>query len=144
MCKARNVTDDPFGGINMIVAGDFAQLPPIATGDALYSSGPVSTPHTTTSVEQQKSSIGHAVWHQFTTVVILKQNMRQKSQSVNDGKFRQCLERMRYGTCTEADIRLLRARIVGKGPGQPKLSDPNFHHVSIITSWNAYRDKSMS
>ena len=58
-------------------------------------------------------------------MVILKENMRQKSQTANDAKFRKCLEHMRYGACTEADIKLLRSRIVGRGPGKPKLSDHN-------------------
>ena len=34
-----------------------------------------------------------------------------------------------------------RSRIVGKGPDKPKLTDSKFHNISIITSYNAYRDK---
>ena len=48
---------------------------------------------------------------------------------------------MRYGACTEADVKLLRSRVVGRAPDRPKLSDPKFHHVSIITSYSAHRDK---
>ncbi|EKM48663.1 uncharacterized protein PHACADRAFT_47079, partial [Phanerochaete carnosa HHB-10118-sp] len=105
----------------IIVAGDFAQLPPIASGNALDAGSVTSAPRSTNSVHSQKAAIGKALWHQFTTVVILKQNMRQTSQTANDGKLRKCLENMPNG--------------------RPKLSDPRFHHVSIITSWNAHRDK---
>lgn len=107
----------------------------------MYSEGPTSIIHGTHSDNEQKAIIARAVWHQFTTVVILKQNMRQKSQTPGDQKLRKCLERMRYGACTPTDIQLLRSRIVGRHLNQPKLTDPNFHYVSIITSWNAYRDK---
>ncbi|EKM50409.1 uncharacterized protein PHACADRAFT_104881 [Phanerochaete carnosa HHB-10118-sp] len=141
MCIARNKRDEPFGGINIIVAGDFAQLPPITSGDVLYAGSVTSAPHSANSVHSQKAAAGKALWHQFTTVVILKQNMRQKSQTANDGKLRKCLANMSYGACPDADIKLLNSRIVGRANGRPNLSDPRFHHVSIITSWNAHRDK---
>jgi len=66
----------PYGGINMIFSGDFAQLSPVF-GSALYS-GTVDTQlmsHMT--VQGQKAAIGKALWHQVTTVVILRENMRQ-------------------------------------------------------------------
>ena len=74
MCIARNKPDELFGGINIIVAGDFAQLAPV-TGNSLYTEGIASTVHYTNSVYNQKAIIGRALWHQFITVVILKQNM---------------------------------------------------------------------
>jgi len=52
----------------------------------------------------QESAIGKALWHQVTTVVILRENMRQKSQSPEDAKFRKALENMRYKACTQEDI----------------------------------------
>jgi len=36
LAKARNMTELPFGGLNMIFAGDFAQLKPVF-GSPLYS-----------------------------------------------------------------------------------------------------------
>ena len=36
LAKARNMTKTPFGGLNMIFAGDFAQLKPVF-GSPLYS-----------------------------------------------------------------------------------------------------------
>lgn len=61
----------PFrGGMNMIFAGDFAQLPPVIGHEhaALYS-------HTigknAVSLRIQEASIGKALWHQVTTVIIL-------------------------------------------------------------------------
>ena len=48
---------------------------------------------------------------------------------------------MRYQACTNADIKLLRTRIVETGPDRPQLSDPCFYNVSIITSFNNHWDK---
>jgi hypothetical protein len=75
---ALNVHDQPFGGLSMIFAGDFAQLPPVAGGESssLYSwkIGAVAS-----NQRSQEEAVGKALWHQVTTVVILRQNMRQKT-----------------------------------------------------------------
>jgi len=71
--KQGDDTGVPYGGINMIFSGDFAQLSPVF-GSALYS-GTVDTQlmsHMT--VQGQKAAIGKALWHQVTTVVILRDN----------------------------------------------------------------------
>lgn len=60
------------------------------------------------SVKAQEEAIGKALWHQITTVVMLKENMRQKTQTPEDGKLRTALENMRYKACTQDDIRFLR------------------------------------
>ena len=87
MCAALKNDGAPFGGINMIFAGDFAQLPPPVSGKPFYSHEIGRVIHRTHSHLDQKASIGKALWHQFTTVVILKENMRQKSQTPEDAKL---------------------------------------------------------
>ena len=91
-------------------------------------------------VKQQEATIGKALWHQITTVVILRQNMRQNTQSEDDAKFRTALENMRYKACTEADYAFLKTRVAGKGPNKPKLSSKRFKNVAIITAWNSHKD----
>ena len=60
----------PFGGLNIIFTGDFAQLPPAIGSEyaSLYS-------HTvgikSTTKNDQEAALGKAYWHQVTTVVIL-------------------------------------------------------------------------
>ena len=139
--KARGVHDEPFGGINFIFAGDFAQLPPVRSGCSLYSGGIGTQIHSGQSVEHQESAIGKALWHQVTTVVILRQNMRQAQQTDEDAQLRTALENMRYKSCTPEDITFLRTRIAGRGPNDPKLAQKRFRNVSIITARNAQRDK---
>jgi PIF1-like helicase len=70
--KARGVYDEPFGGINFIFAGDFAQLPPARTGATLYSGDVGTTVDAGKSIDHQEAAIGKALWHQITTVVILR------------------------------------------------------------------------
>ena len=53
--------------------------------------------------------------------------------SPEDVKLRKCLENLRYRACSPDDIELLETRIAGRGPSRPKLNQPRFRNVSIIT-----------
>ena len=125
LAKATNQFDLPFGGKNMIFSGDFAQLPPVF-GSALYSGDVGTQLKSRMSVIGQESAIGKALWHQVTTVVILRDNMRQRSQTPADAKMRTALENMRYSACTPEDISFLKTRIAGRRPDQPKLAAKDF------------------
>jgi hypothetical protein len=140
LAKARNMTETPFGGLNMIFAGDFAQLKPVF-GSPLYSHTVGTSLDASMSVRSQQSAIGKALWHQITTVVILRQNMRQKTQSTEDAQFRTALENMRYAQCTQEDIEFLKTRIAGKKTGQPNIAKKRFRNVSIITELNSQKDQ---
>jgi PIF1-like helicase len=140
LAKARNMTEVPFGGLNMIFAGDFAQLKPVF-GSPLYSQTVGTSIDAAMTVRSQQSAIGKALWHQITTVVILRQNMRQNMQSANDAKFRSALENMRYAQCTEEDIDFLKTRIAGKNANQPNIAQKRYRNVSIITELNSQKDQ---
>jgi hypothetical protein len=108
--------------MNMVFCGDFAQLPPVPGGESksLYSRtiGALGT-----SLASQEEAIGKALWHQITTVVILRQNMRQRTQSKQDGQLRTALENMRYKSCTPADIDFLYSRVSSTLPGRVTVTD---------------------
>lgn len=141
MNLAMRMDDVAFAGKSMIFAGDFAQLPPLHTaGPALYSALVSSTIHTTNSVSTQKKSIGKALWHQFTVVVLLKQNMRQKSQSDEDARFRKLLMNLRMNSCDRDDIELMHSRVPRSNHPDIDLNDPKFAHESMITCLNVNRD----
>ena len=141
MNVAMNVDDAAFAGKNMIVAGDFAQLPPIShSGPSLYSYMSSTGVHTTNSVNQQKKSIGKALWHQFTVVVMLTKNMRQNTQSEEDAKFRKLLVNLRVKSCDRDDLELLHSRIPRDGHPDIDLMHPDFVHASMITCRNSDRD----
>ncbi|KIM74021.1 hypothetical protein PILCRDRAFT_80473, partial [Piloderma croceum F 1598] len=101
---ARGEHNAPFGGINFIFAGDFAQLPPAMNAPPLYSGDVGTQVESSQTVRGQEAAIGKALWHQVTTVVILRQNMRQSKQSPEDTMMRTALENMRYKSCTSEDI----------------------------------------
>jgi hypothetical protein len=140
LARVLNCLDTPFGGMNMIFAGDFAQLPPVIgqQNSALYSRTVGSD---ATALRDQEAAIGKALWHQVTTVVILRTNMRQRAQSTEDALFRQALANMRYKACTPADITFLKTRVSSGLPGRPCVKDKRFRNVSIITSLNSLKDE---
>src|ERR1700692_1029594 len=128
LAKAFNEPDKPFGGLNMNFLGYFFQLPPVGGGESvsLYSGSIGTQICSGLSHYGQESAIGKALWHQVTTVVILRENMRQKLQSLEDAKFRKALENMRYKACTQEDIEFLHSRTTGPGIKKPKLAEKNF------------------
>jgi len=140
LAKVFEKSEIPFGGLNMIFSGDFAQLPPAIGGEhvALYSR---SIGAIAADMKSQEESVGKALWHQITTVVILRENMRQKKQTADDEKLRTALENMRYKGCTPADIAFLRTRVSSTIPGRASICDYNFRNVSIITGTNIHKDE---
>ncbi|KIJ47601.1 hypothetical protein M422DRAFT_163759, partial [Sphaerobolus stellatus SS14] len=90
---------------------------------------------------QQKSAIGKALWHQFTTVVLLRKNMRQLSMKAEDKAYRVALENMRYKACTIKDIQLLYSMVAHQNDSTHRLESKEFAQVSIITAKNRFRDK---
>jgi hypothetical protein len=124
----------------MIFAGDFGQLPPPIGNEkvALYS---CFIGIHAANFKSQEEALGHALWHQVTSVVILRENMRQKYLSEDDDKFQTALANMRYKDCMEDDIRFLKSRITSSLPNHPSLSDTQFTLISIITAQNIDKDE---
>ncbi|KDQ25055.1 hypothetical protein PLEOSDRAFT_1078941 [Pleurotus ostreatus PC15] len=139
VAPTANAACTPFGGLNMIFAGDFAQLPPPIGGESvsLYSH---SIGYSLKKLRQQEEAFGKVLWHQVTTVVILRQNMRQKSQTKEDAKFRTALENMRYRACTLEDVQFLRGRVLANIEGRASVCDAKFRDVSIITARHVNKD----
>ena len=130
----------PFGRLNMVFSGDFAQLLPAVGGEhvSLFSRtiGTVLT-----DIKSQEEAIGKALWHQIMTIVILRQNMCQNKQSEEDAKLRAALENMRYKACKPEDITVLRSCISSNMPGWPSVCQDQFRNVSIITGTNLHKDE---
>ena len=140
LANVCGVNDIPFGGLNMVFSGDFAQLPPAVGREnvSLYSK---SIGAVASDKKSQEEAIGKALWHQITTVVILRQNMRQKKQSPEDAKLRTALENMRYKACTAEDISFLRTLVSSEQPGRMSVCSNDFRNVSIITGTNLQKDE---
>ncbi|KAF0742563.1 hypothetical protein Ae201684P_008747 [Aphanomyces euteiches] len=70
--RARTKLDIPFGGINIVLAGDFFQMPPVG-GKPMYT--PLSVPNVDMKLDLFEDS-GFSLWRSFTTVVVLDENVR--------------------------------------------------------------------
>ena len=90
---------------------------------------------------EQMNMLGKLLWHQFTTMVMLKQNMRQQDENVEDQNLRQALGNMGYGSCTPQDVKFLRSQVIPLNSGLPDMSDVNIRNVSIITPLNVEKDR---
>jgi hypothetical protein len=78
--------DQSFGSINVVLCGDFHQFPPVAIPlcKALY--------HPTSFSALVESQLGHKIYEEFSTVVLLKEQMR-----VTDHVWREFLDHLRHG-----------------------------------------------
>ncbi|TFK65640.1 hypothetical protein BDN72DRAFT_744268, partial [Pluteus cervinus] len=90
LCLAKGNTD-LFGGINIILAGDFAQLPPVG-GCRLYRS-PTRDSGQGGTVRGQDNVQGRLLWLSVSTVIQLDESMRQSG--TENVRFQQLLDRLR-------------------------------------------------
>ncbi len=97
--QATAQLDRPLGGLSVIIFGDFGQLPPV--GDRPLYADPSNN---------DLSIHGHTIYSLFTTVVILKQVLRQSGSDPTTHAFRELLLRLRDGKVTEDDWKTLLQR----------------------------------
>lgn len=136
LVEGQRPSTHSFGGINVIMCGDFHQFPPVAVGatEALYfpSHG---------QRDAVESQIGRCIYEEFNTVVLLKDQMR-----VHDPEWLDFLRHLRLGQVQEHHIEMLRSLILTN----PKCDVPNFDaapwsDVSLVTpqhgvrrAWNVF------
>ena len=96
-----NRSDEPFGGMNIILCGDFYQLPPVAMSP-LYDTRPA------TKVEIAQAQV---LYKRFDRTVRLTTIMRQQGEDEESVQFRTVLDGLRHGDITEAGFEFLLRRV---------------------------------
>ncbi|KAL8405655.1 hypothetical protein RB596_004494 [Gaeumannomyces avenae] len=103
MCQIFEKHDLPFGGRNVVLMGDFYQLPPVMQKALFSPNDKLRTP---------AKVAGRAAYVKFDKTVELTKLMRQKGEDAEARGFRQALEGLRNNMPTVADWQLLRGRVV--------------------------------
>jgi hypothetical protein len=124
-----------FGGVSVIMAGDFAQLPPI--GDTRLYKDVNTTSLTAASTNRAQGKIlGRLLWLSFETVVFLQETMRQNG--CENVEFVDLLQRLRNGACTKEDFDVLKGRVLQRNMLADKGKNDDF--TPVIVTNNATRD----
>ena len=131
LCIAKG-NDLPFGGVNIVFAGDFAQLPPVGQR-SLYCR---TNSHNVANPRAQADIFVRLLWLSVDVIVLLTQVMRQSANA--DLTFVDLLFRLRVGKCTDDDYRVLQSRLLSTV--RPSWNDDGWLDAPILVSSNDAKD----
>lgn len=124
----------PFGGINIIFAGDFAQLP--AVGETRLYANFRRKRSTHKAGANLHAASGKLLWLSISNVIILQRVERQRGSGADT--LISLLGRLREGKCTKQDYTFLCSRIAKNVATQEDIS--KWNNAPIIVSENATKD----
>ncbi|KAJ3548530.1 hypothetical protein NM688_g5285 [Phlebia brevispora] len=128
----------PYGGINIIFAGDFAQLPPV--GDSHLYGHVKFANHTGKSksslTKMNRIIYGKLLWFSVDVVVLLTKIMRQAGDA--NRRFVELLSRLRVGACTNSDQHILNSRVLDRLRENSTISE--WKDCPVIVYDNATKD----
>ena len=133
----------PFGGINIVLFGNFIQYAPVLDKPLFADVFMQSESSTLDSTSQAKKPlseyeiqcrVGRALILQLNLVVKLTIQMR-----VDDKEYQEALDRMRLGECNLKDYELFRSLIVDRPGGIHSLSDASWNEAPILVYRNEIR-----
>ena len=132
LCDVCN-NQRPFGGMNVVLAGDPAQLPPnYQNGSALYRRFDLKfATHKDGRGDDVK---GHFIRKQFTVVVQLRQSMRTEKS------WYKAINQARYASCDADSIKTIKSVLMSEPCNIIDITNPMFSFQSIITPRCKFRD----
>ncbi|CAD7066147.1 unnamed protein product [Tilletia caries] len=119
--------DEPFGGVNVIFAGDLCQLPPVGAA-------PLYTRTSRSSLSgdiRTKIELGRLSWLSINSVVEFTEQMRMK-----DTDMASALARLRLRQCTDADARLLNTNVLRLPPSVTNVDLKTKRDLVVLAATN--------
>jgi hypothetical protein len=101
--RYKQVPNVPFGGVHMVLVGDFLQMPPVKA-DPIYIDPAEKAKVKTADIE------GFELWRKFTTVVVLEESVRFR----HDPEWGEGCRLARLGQWTPGFIKLINSRVLSR------------------------------
>lgn len=119
-----------FGGVNIIIVGDFHQFPPVMASNRAALYFPIDT-----AKDSDDEIIGRQLYERFTTVVVLEEQVR-----VTDPGWQDLLKHARHGRCERRHIEMLE-KLVLTSPDCPPTDFENgpWKNAILVTPRNEVR-----
>ena len=119
-----------FGGLNVILVGDFHQFPPVVARRSAPLYWPADSRHDT-----EDDVLGRKLFEQFTTIVQLNQQIR-----VRDNIWQDVLQHVRHGNCRQQHIDSIR-RLIITNPNCPptNYNAPPWKDAKLVTPRHGVR-----
>ncbi|KAE8232846.1 hypothetical protein CF326_g2112 [Tilletia indica] len=119
--------DDPFGGVNVLFAGDLCQLPPVGAAPLYTRTSRASlSAGTRTKVE-----LGRLAWLHIREVVEFTEQMRMK-----DSDMAAALSRLRVRACTDEDPGLFNTNLLYQPSAMRQITVKERHGLIVLAGTN--------
>jgi len=100
--------EKPFGGVTIVMFGNFAQLPPVMDAPLFHRPGERNPDMVHEGAKLYRET--------FTCVFHLQQQMRQQGHTENDIKFANLLAHLRSGQVNEEEWRIMQSHVLAQLP----------------------------
>ncbi|KAE8228524.1 hypothetical protein CF326_g6539 [Tilletia indica] len=119
--------DEPFGGINVLFAGDLCQLPPVGAAPLYTRTSRASLASST----RTKVELGRLSWLYIKDVVEFTEQMRMK-----DADMAAALSRLRVRACIDGDAALFNASALYRPSAAQQVSVKNRRDLIVLAATN--------